>query len=82
MMSVHVGEPGTGASVGIEPTADFDTFAHRCGPDVRRVLVARYGLDGHDPLTVREIQHGLGLQRDQLRIALGDGLAKLRAQVV
>jgi RNA polymerase sigma factor (sigma-70 family) len=45
MMSVHVGEPGTGASVGIEPTADFDTFAHRCGPDVRRVLVARYGLD-------------------------------------
>jgi DNA-directed RNA polymerase sigma subunit (sigma70/sigma32) len=46
------------------------------------VIVARYGLDGHAPQSVREIQHGLGLPRDALRLALGDGLAKLRARVV
>jgi RNA polymerase sigma factor (sigma-70 family) len=44
-MGVHVGESGTGAQVGIEETRDFDTFARRCGPDLRRVLVARYGAD-------------------------------------
>jgi RNA polymerase sigma factor (sigma-70 family) len=31
--------------VAIEPATEFDAFARRCGPDVRRVLVARYGLD-------------------------------------
>lgn len=38
---VQVGE--SGASVGIDGREDFDTFTRRCGPDVRRVLVARYG---------------------------------------
>jgi DNA-directed RNA polymerase sigma subunit (sigma70/sigma32) len=52
------------------------------GPVERAVIVARYGLDGRDPQSIREIQHDLGLPRADLRIALGDGLAKLRAQVV
>lgn len=38
-MGVHVGVSGTGASVGTERREDFDTFARRCGPDLRRVLV-------------------------------------------
>src|SRR5438876_10648131 len=42
-MDVRVGE--SGANVGIDGREDFDTFARRCGPDVRRVLVARYGLE-------------------------------------
>jgi DNA-directed RNA polymerase specialized sigma24 family protein len=33
---------GEGEAVG---TDDFDSFARRCGPDLRRVLVARYGLE-------------------------------------
>ena len=52
------------------------------GPVERAVIVARYGLDGHPPQSIREIQHDLGLPRADLRIALGDGLAKLRAQVI
>jgi DNA-directed RNA polymerase specialized sigma24 family protein len=42
-MDVHVGE--TGAHVGIDRAAAFDTFARDRGPDLRRVLVARYGVD-------------------------------------
>ena len=47
----------------------------------RAVIIARFGLDGHAPQTVREIQHDLGLPRAELRVALGDGLAKLRTRV-
>lgn len=50
-------------------------------PLERSVITARFGLDGHAPLTMREIQHQLGLPRPELRTALGDGLAKLRARV-
>jgi DNA-directed RNA polymerase sigma subunit (sigma70/sigma32) len=53
----------------------------RLRPVERAVVAARYGLDGRGPRTVREIQHELGLPRAELRIALGDGLAKLRAAV-
>lgn len=51
------------------------------GPVERAVITARYGLDGREPRTIREIQHDLDLPRADLRVALGDGLAKLRAQV-
>ena len=44
-MDVHVGEFETGARVGTDGAADFDSFARRCGPDLRRVLVARYGVE-------------------------------------
>jgi RNA polymerase sigma factor (sigma-70 family) len=44
-MGVGVDESGTGERVGISGTTDFDTFAQRSGPDLRRILVARYGLD-------------------------------------
>jgi DNA-directed RNA polymerase sigma subunit (sigma70/sigma32) len=50
-------------------------------PLERWVIVARYGLDGRAPRTMREIQHQLGLPRADLRVALGDGLTKLRARV-
>jgi DNA-directed RNA polymerase sigma subunit (sigma70/sigma32) len=55
----------------------FDTLA----PVERAVITARFGLDGHEPLSIREIQHDLGLPRAELRVALGDGLSKLRQQV-
>lgn len=47
----------------------------------RRVITARFGLDGGAPRTMREIQRQLGLPRADLRTALGDGLAKLRVRV-
>ena len=51
------------------------------GPLEREVITARYGLDGRPPQSIREIQHELGLPRADLRLALGDGLAKLRTRV-
>jgi hypothetical protein len=44
----------------------------------RAAVVARFGLDGHDPMTMAELQTSLGLSRDQARLALAGGLAKLR----
>jgi len=41
-------------------------------------VVARFGLDGHAPMTMTQLQTALGLSRDQTRLALTGGLAKLR----
>jgi DNA-directed RNA polymerase sigma subunit (sigma70/sigma32) len=51
-------------------------------PLERAVIIARYGLDGHDPLSAREIQHQMELPRADLRVALGGGLSKLRSHFV
>jgi DNA-directed RNA polymerase sigma subunit (sigma70/sigma32) len=40
--------------------------------------VARFGLDGHDPMTMAELSESLGLSRDRARVALSGGLTKLR----
>ena len=50
-------------------------------PLERTVITARFGLDGRPPQTIRDIQHDLGVSRAELRVALGDGLAKLRSRV-
>jgi DNA-directed RNA polymerase specialized sigma24 family protein len=44
-VGVDVGTSGTGEHVGIDRRQAFETFTRTCGPDLRRVLVARYGLD-------------------------------------
>ena len=44
----------------------------------RAAVVARFGLDGHEPMTMAQLQISLGLSRDQARLALAGGLAKLR----
>jgi RNA polymerase sigma factor (sigma-70 family) len=44
-MSVDVSESGTGEHVGIDWRAAFDTFVSTRGADLRRALVARYGVD-------------------------------------
>ena len=51
------------------------------GPLERAVVTARYGLDGLQPRSMRDIQRDLGLPRAELRTALGAGLAKLRTAV-
>lgn len=50
-------------------------------PLQRRVVEARFGLDGRPVRTMKELQHELGVPRAELRIALGDGLAKVRAHL-
>jgi RNA polymerase sigma factor (sigma-70 family) len=45
VMDLDVGESEIGALVGHDDATDFETFARRRGPDLRRVLVARYGVD-------------------------------------
>jgi DNA-directed RNA polymerase sigma subunit (sigma70/sigma32) len=45
------------------------------------VVTGRYGLDGGGPRTMRQLQQELGLPRAELRIALGDGLAKVRSHL-
>ena len=50
-------------------------------PLERWMVVARYGLDGRTPCSMRTIQHQLGLPRAELRNALGGALEKLRDRV-
>ena len=40
--------------------------------------MARFGLDGREPMTMGQLQASLGLSRDRARGALSGGLAKLR----
>jgi DNA-directed RNA polymerase sigma subunit (sigma70/sigma32) len=44
----------------------------------RLIVSARFGLDGHQPRTLRELHDELGLSRDRVRHTLADGLDKLR----
>ncbi len=50
-------------------------------PLQRRVVAARFGLDGGPVLSMKQLQHELGLPRAELRTALGDGLARVRAHL-
>ena len=51
------------------------------GPLERQVVTARFGLDGRPARSMKQIQHDTGLPRGDLRVALGDGLAKLRTHL-
>jgi DNA-directed RNA polymerase sigma subunit (sigma70/sigma32) len=75
-----------------DPAADVDddlVALHAVGPHLldglaaleRAVITARYGLDGRAPQSMREIQRALGVPREELRAALGDGLAKVRTRL-
>ncbi|MFP3900554.1 MAG: sigma factor-like helix-turn-helix DNA-binding protein [Acidimicrobiia bacterium] len=47
-------------------------------PDERAVLVARFGLDGSDPMTFEAMRTTLGMSRRRVRYVLSGGIAKLR----
>ena len=75
-----------------DPDADADddrVSLHAAAPHLldglapleRTIIIGRFGLDGMPPLSMRDLQHQLGLPRADLRTALGDGLAKLRTRV-
>lgn len=50
-------------------------------PLEREVVSARFGLGGHAVRTMKQLRADLGLPRNDLRLALGSGLAKLRTRL-
>ncbi|MGH9206450.1 MAG: hypothetical protein ACRD1G_07820 [Acidimicrobiales bacterium] len=50
-------------------------------PLERLVVAARFGVGGHVLESMKELHRETGLQRAELRLALGSGLAKLRLQL-
>jgi DNA-directed RNA polymerase sigma subunit (sigma70/sigma32) len=74
----------------IENDVDEDLLALRTAaprllssldPLEREVLDARFGLEGHEVLTMKQLHLQTGLPRADLRSALGSGLEKLRTQL-
>ena len=51
-------------------------------PLEREVLDARFGLEGHQVLSMKQLHLQTGLPRADLRSALGSGLAKLRTRLI
>ena len=47
-------------------------------PVEREVVLARFGLQGHEVRTMKQLRCVLHLPRDEIRDALGSGLEKLR----
>lgn len=77
-------QPDLEADVDDDIVAIHATGAHLfdgLGELERAVLTARFGLDGSQPRTMREIQRETGLPRAALRTALGDGLTKVRTHL-
>jgi len=81
------GPHGPGEPIDWRADADDDAVAlHALTPQAlaglsraeQAAVVARFGLDGHAPMTMAQLQTALGLSRDQTRLALTGGLTKLR----
>ena len=76
-------------TVDLNSEMDDDALSVRLTPTLlnsleplERVLIAsRYGLGGTPIRTMKQLHSDLGLPRDELRNALGSGLAKLRTQL-
>jgi RNA polymerase primary sigma factor len=47
-------------------------------PRAAKILKLRYGLDGDDPLTLKEIGQRVGLTRERVRQIEHEALARLR----
>jgi RNA polymerase primary sigma factor len=46
-----------------------------------RILRLRFGLDGQEPLTLKQIAQEIGISRERVRQIADEALAKLNAQV-
>ena len=76
-------------TIDLSSEVDDDALSVRLTPTLlnsldplERVLIAsRYGLGGTPIRSMKELHSDLGLPRDELRSALGSGLAKLRTQL-
>jgi DNA-directed RNA polymerase sigma subunit (sigma70/sigma32) len=76
-------------TIDLSSEVDDDALSVRLTPSLlnsldplERVLIAsRYGLGGTPIRSMKQLHAELGLPRDELRNALGSGLAKLRTQL-
>jgi DNA-directed RNA polymerase sigma subunit (sigma70/sigma32) len=76
-------------TIDLSSEVDDDALSVRLTPSLlnsldplERVLIAsRYGLGGTPIRSMKQLHSDLGLPRDELRSALGSGLAKLRTQL-
>jgi DNA-directed RNA polymerase sigma subunit (sigma70/sigma32) len=50
-------------------------------PTERSAVVARFGLDGAEPMTMAEVAEVLGLSLGRTRVALTNGVARLRSSL-
>lgn len=75
-----------------DPSADLDDdllslrvpsthLLDRLDDTERRVITLRYGLNGQQPHTMKQLHALLGMSRGELRDVLGSGLSKLRARL-
>ncbi|MHB8671837.1 MAG: hypothetical protein ACYDAD_14965 [Acidimicrobiales bacterium] len=58
-----------------------DRVLSRLDPLERTVIMSRYGLCGAPMRSMKQLHAELGLPREDLRLALGSGLAKLRTEL-
>ena len=76
-------------TIDLSSEVDDDALSVRLTPSLlnsldplERILIAsRYGLGGTPIRSMKQLHSDLGLPRDELRSALGSGLAKLRTQL-
>ncbi len=69
---------------------DLDALELRADPhafdgltaDERIVLSSRFGLDGTDPCSMKELSRRMGRPRGEIRETLGRGIDKLRDRIV
>ncbi len=61
----------------VDPHA-FDTL----DDTERQVVRGRFGLDGADPRTMKELSHDLGCTHAEVREILGSGIEKLRSRII
>ena len=80
---------GEGDQVDLEGETDVDLLAVSADrhlfddldPLERRVVQASFGLAGVEERTLPELHDELGLSDDELAIAMGSGLAKIKAHL-
>jgi RNA polymerase primary sigma factor len=80
-----------GETIDLDATTDDDALSLRAAPAQmfshldpleRKIITAHYGLEGEQPRTMKQLHAELGLARSELRDVLGNGLAKLRTELL
>ncbi len=58
--------------------AHLDQWLHALSTHEHDVIVRRFGLEGHDPMTLEDVGEAIGLTRERVRQMQIEGLKKLR----
>ncbi|HEY7120518.1 MAG TPA: sigma-70 family RNA polymerase sigma factor [Tepidisphaeraceae bacterium] len=63
---------------GSDELKQLSSLLHKIDEREAKILRLRYGLDGNDPMTLKEIGHQIGLTRERVRQIEHEALRKLR----